>query len=147
MRRRVLIGLGIAVFLGISLLLARYLTTEGRERSAINGLLAAQARGDATGMLDRLDGSCRADARCRATVEADARRLRRRGDPKILSLKSGTAYAIGSATGTTRVAWTVVDEGLPVVQCVVVHRGGTALAGRTVTLLRISAPIGNEASC
>jgi hypothetical protein len=146
-RRRVLIGLGIVVFLGISLLLARYLTTEGRERSAINALLAAQARGDAAGMLDRLDGSCRASARCRSTVAADAGRLRRRGEPKIISLSSGTSYAIGSATGTTRVAWTVVDEGLPVVQCVVVHRGGSALAGRTVTLLRISALIGKEASC
>ena len=147
MRRRVLIGLGIVVFLGVSLLLARYLTTEGRERSAIHALLAAQARGDAAGMLDRLDSSCRADTRCRATVAADARRLRRPGEPKIISLSSGTSYAIGAATGTTRVAWTVVDEGLPVVQCVVVHRGGSALAGRTVTLLRISAPIGNEASC
>jgi len=27
----------------------------------------------------------------------------------------------------SRVAWTVVDEGLPVVQCVVVHRGELTL--------------------
>lgn len=147
MRRRVLIVTGIVVFVAISFVIARFLTTEGRERSAIVTLLEAQAAGDPEKMLDALDDDCRADERCRATVEANARKLRRPGKPKIISLKSGTAYAFGAATGTTRVAWTVIDGGLPVVQCVEVHRGGSALAGRTVTLLRISEPIGNESSC
>lgn len=147
MRRRVLIGLGVLAFAAVSLLLARYLTTENRERSAILALLEAQAAGDADTMLDRLDGGCRADVRCRAAVEANARRLKRAGAPKIISLESGTAYAVGDVTAASRVAWTVVDEGLPVVQCVEVHRKGSVLAGRSVTLLRISAPIGNEASC
>lgn len=126
------------------MLLARFLTTENRERSAIHDLLVAQAAGDARAMLDQLE-DC--DAACRTTVEANARELDRPGEPKILNLRSDTAYALGSATGLTRVAWTVLDEGLPVVQCVEVRRGGNALTGRTVTLLRISAPIGNEASC
>lgn len=147
MRRRVVIAAGIVVFLAISLVIARFLATEGRERSAIVDLIAAQADGDADAMLDALGEACRSDQGCRATVQDNARRLRRSGDPKILSLMSETAYAFGEETGTTRVAWTVVDEGLPVVQCVEVHRGGSALAGRTVTLLRISAPIGNETSC
>lgn len=147
MRRRVLIGLGILAFAAVSLLLARYLTTEGRERSAVNELLAVQAQGDAEAMLGKLDGSCRDDPACRAAVEANAKRLRRPGEPKIIAYHSETAYAFGEATGATRVAWTVIDEGLPVVQCVMVRRGGSAVAGRTVTLLRISAPIGNEASC
>jgi hypothetical protein len=146
-RRPLLIAVAVAVVAVIGLLLARYLTTENSERSAIITLLEAQARGDAGKMLDELDGGCRADARCRETVEANAKKLARRGEPKIISLRSDTAYALGEATGTTRVAWTVVDEGLPVVQCVEVHRAGSALAGRTVTLLRISAPIGNESSC
>lgn len=147
MRRRVLIAAGVIVFLAVSLVFARWLTTEGSERNAINDLLSAQARGDARAMLDVLDDSCRADDRCRATAEANAARLRREGSPKIISLRSGTSYALGEATGTTRVAWTVIDGGLPVVQCVEVHRAGSALAGRTVTLRRISAPIGNESSC
>ena len=147
MRRRLVIGLAVVVFVGVSLLLARYLSTEGRERTAISRLLEAQADGDAARMLDELADGCRSEPRCRAAVEANARRLRRRGEPKIVSLKSSTAYAVGSKTGTTRVAWAVVDEGLPVVQCVDVHRGGSVLSGRTVTLLRISTPIGNEASC
>jgi hypothetical protein len=146
-RRRVLIAAGVVAFLAVSLVFARWLTTEGSERSAINDLLVAQAKGDVPAMLDRLARDCGADERCRATVEANARELRRDGVPKIISLKSQTSYAFGKATGTTRVAWTVIDEGLPVVQCVEVHRGGSALAGRTVTLLRISAPIGNESSC
>lgn len=147
MRRRALIAAGIVVFLAISFAIARFLSTEGRERSALVDLLTAQASGDAAAMLDLLDPACRADRRCRAVVEANADRLRREGTPKVISLRSDTAYALGEATGTTRVAWTVLDGGLPVVQCVEVRRGGSALAGRSVTLLTISVPIGNEASC
>jgi hypothetical protein len=147
MRRAVLIVGGIVVFAGISFLVARYLTTEGRERTAINRLLDAQARGDAAAMLAALDGSCRAEPGCRKQVEENASKLRRGGRPKIIAYDSKTAYAFGESSGATRVAWTVIDNGLPVVQCVAVRRGGSAVAGRTVTLLRISAPIGNEGSC
>ena len=147
MRRIVLIVVGVIAFLAISFGVARWLTTEGRERNQVLKLLQAQARGDAAGMLTQLDPSCRSDPRCRATVAADSRRLRRPGDVKILSYTSETSYALGSATGTTRVAWTVIGRGLPVVQCVLVRRTGTVIAGRDVTLQRISAPIGNESSC
>jgi hypothetical protein len=145
--RIVPIVLGVVVFVAISALVARWLTTEGRERDAVHRLLSAQARGDAGAMLRDLAPACRMDARCRATVAADARRLRRPGSVKIIAYDSKTSYALGSATGLTRVAWTVIDGGLPVVQCVLVRRTGTAIAGRGVTLLRISAPIGNESSC
>jgi hypothetical protein len=146
-RRTLLIAVGTLVFVAIALLVGRYLSTESRERGAVDRLLNAQARGDAAGMLAAMDGSCRASPRCRATVVADARRLRRPGTPKIIAYDSKTSYALGAATGTTRVAWTIVGHGLPVVQCVVVHRGGSVIAGRTVRLLRISAPIGNESIC
>ena len=86
-------------------------------------------------------------AACRATVLRNARILKRRGDVKIVSYESGTSYALGSATGDTRVAWTSLEQGLVVVQCVTVRRGGSALAGRSVTLLRISAPIDRQGSC
>jgi hypothetical protein len=95
-------------------------------------------------MLARLPGC---EGRCAATVAANARRLQTPGAPKILRLDSKTAYALGSATGTTRVAWTVINRRLPVVQCVVVERAGSALAGRRLVLRSISAPIGGEASC
>jgi hypothetical protein len=141
-----LIAVAAVAFLAVSGLVARYLTTENRERDDVYQLLRAQARGDAAAMLARLDG-CARSAACRAGVEANARRLRRGGDVKILAYDSSTAYAVGAASGRTRVAWTVVDRGLPVVQCVDVRRKGNALAGRTITLTRLSAPIGNESSC
>lgn len=147
MRRIGLIGLGVVVFCGISVLVGRWLSTEGRERGQVLELLQAQGRGDAAGMLRVLAPSCRAAPACRATAVADARRLRRPGDVKILAYDSRTAYALGSATGLTRVAWTVVDRGLPVVQCVLVHRSGNAVTGRGISLLRVSAPIGNESTC
>jgi hypothetical protein len=141
-----LIAVGVVAFLAISFLLARWLSTENNERDAVYGVLEAQARGDAGAMLGRLDG-CARDARCRATVRANARRLRRPGSVKILAYDSATAYALGGARGPTRVAWTVIDRGLPVVQCVDVRRSGNALAGRAITLESLSAPIGNQASC
>jgi len=146
-RTKILLVLGTVAFVAISYGLARWLTTESRERQAILEVLEAQAKGDPKGMLEKLAPSCSTDTRCRAIVESNARRLRRAGEPKILNLQSKTSYALGDSTGVTRVAWTVVNNGLPVVQCVVVHRGGSVFAGRFVSLLRVSAPIGNESTC
>ena len=144
MRRLLLIVAGVIVFLAVSFVLARWLTTENRERAAIYALLVDQAHGDARAMRGRLTGC---EGRCAATVAADARRLRTPGAPKILRLDSKTAYAFGSASGTTRVAWTIVNRRLPVVQCVAVQRAGSALAGRRLVLRSISPPIGGEDTC
>jgi hypothetical protein len=143
-RTKLLIAVGIVAFLAISFLLARYLLTENRERDAVYALLRDQARGDARAMLDRLD-DC--DARCRAAVQADARRLARPGDVKILAYDSSTSYALGGASGPTRVAWTIVDRQLPVVQCVEVVRGGNVLTGATISLRRLSLPIDRQGTC
>jgi hypothetical protein len=147
--RRVLVPLAVIaaiVFVAVSLGLARWLTTENQERGDVFGLLEAQARGDARAMLARLEG-CREDRRCTAAVKRNAQRLRRPGEVKILAYDSATSYALGGARGPTRVAWTVVDRGLPVVQCVDVERSGTVLAGRAITLHRLSPPIDRQASC
>jgi hypothetical protein len=145
-RRRLvaLATVGVVVFLAISFELARYLTAENRERDAVYSLLQAQARGDVPGMLSHLSGC---GARCRAAVSADARRLRRAGTVKILAYDSATAYALGSASGKTRVAWTIINRQLPVVQCVTVQRGGNVFAGRTIRLLRLSPPINRQGTC
>jgi hypothetical protein len=137
---------GVLVFLAVSLLLARYLNTEGQERGAVFALLQAQARGDATAMLERLAG-CARDPRCAQTTRDNAKRLKRPGEVKILAYDSKTAYALGSAHGPTRVAWTVIDRGLPVVQCVDVERTGTVLAGRAIRLRRLSPPIDRQGTC
>jgi hypothetical protein len=145
-RRRVAIGLGaVVVFVAISALLARYLSAENVERNDILAVLQAQARGDTARELALLDG-CRARPTCAATVRASASRLRRPGAIKLLSIKSSTAQSLIAATGSSRVAWTVIGQ-LPVVQCVVVRRTGNFLQGIDISLLSLSAPIGNEAGC
>ena len=135
------------MFLGISALLARFLSVENLERDADLSLIQAQARGDEAGMLSRLSG-CRQDPRCLAQVRANIAnpRLRRPGAVKILSLESGTGYALNGATGRSRVAWTVIGT-LPVVQCVTVRRTGNFVSGVHVKLVAISAPIPNEGTC
>jgi hypothetical protein len=143
-RTKLLIAVGVVLFLGVSFFLARYLSTENRERDAVYALLRDQARGDVRGMLRRLDGC---DARCRAAAEANARRLKRPGSVKILAYDSSTAYALGAARGPTRVAWTIVNRQLPVVQCVEVQRTGTVLTGRAINLRRLSVPIDSTGSC
>ena len=138
--------MGLLAFMGISFLLARWLNTESQERGAVFALLQAQARGDARAMLARLAG-CASDPRCAAAVKRNAARLRRAGEVKILAYDSATLYALGPARGATRVAWTVIDRGLPVVQCVDVQRRGTVLAGRAISLRRLSLPIDRQGSC
>jgi hypothetical protein len=135
----------VVLFLAISALLARFLSTENAERDDVLAVLQAQARGDASGVLARLSGCLRSPA-CAATVSASASRLRRPGAVKILSLKSSTAYSLTGATGKTRVAWTVIGR-LPVVQCVRVRRSGNFVEGVKVMLLSLSAPIPGEADC
>ena len=63
-----------------------------------------------------------------------AQRARRCAAParsRSCAYDSGTALrAAARRTGRTRVAWGIVDRGLPVVQCVDVRREGSVLAGR-----------------
>ena len=144
-RRLILLTAGLLLFLVISGILARWLATENTERDDELALLQAQAAGNERSMLDQLSG-CRSSPSCRATVHGDATGLRRPGAVKILLLQSHTSYSLTSTTGRTRVAWTVIGR-QPVVQCVLVRRGGNALTGVSVTLLALSAPIPNTGTC
>jgi len=135
----------VLLFLAISGLLARFLSTENAERNDLVALLQAQARGDVPAMLKQLSG-CRERPKCTAAVQANATKLRRPGQVKILTLTSPTAYTLTGKTGTTRVAWTVIGR-LPVVQCVGVKRIGNALTGVAVKLQTIGPQIPGEADC
>lgn len=137
--------LGVVLFLVISGLLARFLSTENVERDDVLEVLQAQASGNENAVFSQLSG-CRADPACAKTVAKNATALRRAGAVKILSLTSATAYSLSGSTGSTRVAWTVIGH-LPVVQCVKVKRTGNPLSGVSVALLSVSAPIPNEADC
>lgn len=140
-----LIALGVVVFLLISALLARVLSIDGAERSAITSLVQAEARGDAPAMVDRIE-RCRASATCRRRVTEDARDLRRAGTVAILELNPSAGFSLSSTLGTARVAWRA-GTSLPVVQCVRVRRAGNALSGLHVELLEISARIKTDADC
>jgi sensor domain CHASE-containing protein len=142
-RRRLVVVAAAAAFIALSVVVARWLQADNAERSRVQALLSAQARGDASAMARELE-EC--DAACRAAVDGLARRLRRPGEVNIVRFDSRTAHALGAETGTTRVVWTA-GEGLPTVQCVLVRRTGTALSGPAVSLLRLSAPIGRQAGC
>ena len=146
-RRRLLIALGVIVFLVLSALLARFLTSDNLEREQDVALIEAEASGDAAGMIAKLSG-CRENPSCVALQRKNASnpRMRRVGAVKVLSLTSATANSPTGATGKTRLAWTVLGQ-LPVVQCIEVKRSGNALTGVHVALLSLSAPINNEADC
>ena len=70
------------------------------------------------------------------------------GPVDVVRLDSGTSYTLGTAEGWSRVVWARDARATPVVQCVRVRRKGNPLTGRSVTLLRLSAPLrDSEGSC
>lgn len=145
-RRSVLIALGVVVFLAVSFQLARFLTAENAERAAVYALLVDEARGNARAVAGRLDGCVDA---CERGVEATVSRIRRPGEVKILRLDSGASFTLGERTAPARVAWAAnaTAGGEAVVQCVTVRRHWGFIAGASVTLLRLSAPLPPEKGC
>ena len=146
MKRPVLIVIAIAAFLAVTFGVTRYLNNDTVERARVVELLRDQARGDAPAMLERLKGC---DAACVAIVRANATKLRHRGEVKIALYQSQTAHALKSRTKYTRVVWFPSGQPtLTTVQCVLVRRDGNAIAGMTVSLLRITAAFRDrESSC
>ena len=146
-RKRILIiaGFGVFVFLGISLMLARSLSSTGTERSKVLELARAQARGDAKAVL-RDTPACAEEPACVAATDAFVSKLKRAGDVEILQYRPSVQLPLTNAVGTGRVAWRAGRDGLPVVQCVRARRDGP-LTGAGVELLAISAPIGREEGC
>jgi hypothetical protein len=95
-------------------------------------------------MAREIDGCYSA---CYGRLERLADRLAKPGRKlRIARYDSATSRALGDESGPTRVVW-FLGEDLPTVQCVEVRRRGTPLTGPSVTLLRLSPPIGREASC
>jgi hypothetical protein len=145
-KRLFVIVVAVLVFLAVSFFVARWINNDTVERARVVELLRAQTRGDADGMLRRLD-RC-AEPACIELVRGLARRLRRDAEVKVALYQSQTAHALRSRTKFTRVVWFPSGrEAETTVQCVLVRRKGNVFAGMTVTLLRVTAPIGREASC
>jgi hypothetical protein len=145
--KRALVGLAVlVVVLGGGFVDGRWVNNDTVERAHVVELLRDQMRGDAAAMLRRLD-DC-ADPACVAVVRANARRLRRDGELKVALYESQTAHALRSRTRFTRVVWFPSGrDAETTVQCVLVRRTGNVFAGMTVSLLRVTAPIGRESSC
>jgi hypothetical protein len=144
--KRVLVVVAVLAVLAVSVVIARWINNDTVERARVVELLRDQLRGDAPAMLRRLEGCT--DAPCVAVVRANARRLRRDAELKIALYQSQTAHALRSRTKFTRVVWFPAGrEAETTVQCVLVHREGNVFAGMTVSLLRVTAPIGRESSC
>jgi hypothetical protein len=144
-QRRLAIAFGVFLFLGISLLLARALVGTGNERAVVLDILRAQARGDASRVLELMP-RCARDATCARVTRERTARLRRRGSVEILNYTPSTQAACTDQTGTARVAWRTQQRRFPVVQCVQVEREGP-LTGGGVKVLSISNPVGLEAAC
>src|SRR5947209_17627878 len=100
--RAALVAAGIIAFLAVSALVARWLTADNAERTKVEGLLRAQAHGDADGMLRDLDGCA---GPCATTVRAGARRLPRPGALQIVDYESATSHALGGPVGQQRAGW------------------------------------------
>jgi hypothetical protein len=143
--RILLLALGVLAFLAISAALARVLSANGAERSAIRALIAAQARGDAAGVIARIDG-CAARPACRALAQRNAAGLRSPGHMQIVRLDASTSFSFGGTEGVARVVWTAPSR-TTIVQCVRVRRGGDVLRGLSIELRALSAPIGHQSAC
>jgi len=139
----VLIALAVIVFLAISAILARVFSVDGAERAALTSLVQAEARGDQAAMLRDM---YRCDAACRQRVAYVAQAYKRPGVVQIADLTTSAGFALGSTTGTARVAWYARNP-YPVVQCIRVQRAGDALTGFTIRLLKISKKIYSDSSC
>jgi hypothetical protein len=148
MRRSKLIALIVLCLVAVlvaSALLARVLSVDGAERSAVAALITAEARGDQNAMLDGIRG-CRQSAACLARVEQDIGALRHPGAVSIIQVQPSAGFSLTSTVGTARVAWNVGGS-LPRVQCVRVRRAGNALSGLRVQLLAISRRIATDGAC
>jgi hypothetical protein len=140
-----LLFVGLLVFLAVSAVLARVLSIDGAERSAITSLMQAEASGNTAAMIGRIE-HCRQSPSCQARVAEDVAYLHRAGSVAILELNPSAGFSLGSTTGTARVAWRA-GSALPIVQCVRVRRAGNALSGLRVELLVLSVRIKTDGDC
>lgn len=148
MSRSLKLGLlvgGVVLFLLVSAGLARVLTAGDAERSQINLVVKAEARGDAPAVVEAISG-CSAKPSCVARARANAAALRRPGKPKLLRLDPTTRIVIGDSRGTTRVAW-IPGHGFPIVQCFYIHRTGNVISGMGVEVTGVSERIRSVTNC
>jgi hypothetical protein len=147
-RRRIrllLIVLAVILFGAISALLARALSIDGAERSAITQLVTDEAHGDVAAMV-RLITNCQSSPACQARAAHNAAHLKHQGPVSIGELNPSAGFSLTSTQGTARVVWRAGSQ-LPVTQCVRVRRAGNVVSGLHIELLAISRRIKTSAEC
>lgn len=140
----VLVGIAVFLFLAISAMLARALSATGTERSRVQAIAEAQARGDANAVL-KATPACAAQPACVAATKDFVTKLEKPGAVEILQYSPSVNLPLTTQTATDRVAWRA-GTSLPVVQCVRVRREGP-VSGAGVEVLSISPPIKSDAAC
>ena len=140
-----MIVLAVVVFVLISGLLARVFSLSNAEQAAVTDLVAAEAHGQATQVVAKIQG-CAASPACRAGAQRDAAALRHAGAVQIAQYTPSAGFSLGSTTGIARVAWTAGGS-KPIVQCVEIHRAGNVLTGQSIELLKLSPRINGGANC
>ena len=148
MRRAYILAIAAAiiVFLVVSALLARVLSANSAEQSAITTLVKDEARGDTAAVISDI-AECRTSPACRTRAAENATALKHSGAVSIIQIQPSTSFSIAATLGTARVAWNVAGRPHPIVQCVRVHRTGNAISGLKVKLLVVSRRINSESAC
>jgi hypothetical protein len=141
-----LIVLLVVVFVLISGLLARAFSGDSAEQAAVTALVRDEAHGDAAAMIATIKG-CSASPACRERAQYNAATLKHSGSVSVIDYNASTGFSLGSTLGTARVAWEIVTQTKPVVQCVRVRRAGNILSGITIEVLEISKRINSGSDC
>jgi hypothetical protein len=144
-QRILVLVVAVVAFLLVSAALARILSANGAERSAVRSALVAQASGDPAELIAAIDG-CAQQPGCREMAAANAAALRSSGELEMVRLDLSTGFSPFDTTGTARIVWKTPSR-LTVVQCARVHRAGNFLSGIEVDVVALSRPIGRETSC
>jgi hypothetical protein len=144
--RILLIAAAVVAFLVISAALARILSANGAERSAVVALVRAEAHGDLRAATATIS-SCADSVACQKTVRDAVAAVPLAGRIEVLSYEPSTGFSFGGSRGTGRIAWRTAPAGRPVVQCVGVRRTGDPVSGLGVSLTSVTRPIRTDASC
>lgn len=148
MRRAYILAIAgaIVVFLVVSALLARALSANSAEQSAITSLVKDEAGGNTGAVIGDI-ADCQASSTCRARAAYNASTLKHAGAVSIILINPSTSFSIAGTLGTARVAWNVAGRPQPVVQCVRVQRTGNVISGLKVQLLVVSRRITSDTAC
>lgn len=140
-----LLAAAVAVFVVLSLVIARVLTIGNAERDAVYRLVRAEAAGDQAAVLSRVHG-CAGDPACVARVRRTIARVQSPGTAKLLRFDGPGGIAVTGRSGSARVAWKV-GAALPVVQCVRLRTTGNPVGGYTVRITRVDEPTALDEPC